>query len=140
MAGRKTRPVFGQAAEAPGLMVGGRTAEAVLIPVDPDREPIAATVRPTAADAIAPSRHYHGHRKRLSERFRTGGADALPDYELLELVLFAAHPRADMKPLAKALITKFGSFAEAVNAPEALRTRFLSGNASKTFSTPTDTL
>jgi DNA repair protein RadC len=62
--------------------------------------------------------HYHGHRERLRERFRTAGADALSDYELLEMVLFRALPRRDVKPLAKALIGKFGSFAEAVHAPE----------------------
>ncbi len=61
--------------------------------------------------------HYHGHRGRLRERFRSGGADALPDYELLELVLFSAKPRGDMKPLAKALIETFGSFAEVMHAP-----------------------
>lgn len=63
--------------------------------------------------------HYHGHRDRLRERFRAAGPDALPDYELLELVLFRAVPRGDMKPLAKELIAKFGSFAEAIHAPEA---------------------
>jgi DNA repair protein RadC len=63
--------------------------------------------------------HYHGHRGRLRDRFRSGGADALPDYELLELVLFSARPRGDMKPVAKALIDKFGSFAEVMHAPEA---------------------
>ena len=61
----------------------------------------------------------HGHRSRLRERFMKGGADALPDYELLELVLFAAVLRADTKPLAKRLIDRFGSFAEVINAPEA---------------------
>jgi len=64
--------------------------------------------------------HYHGHRGRLRERFRAAGADALPDYELLELVLFSAQPRGDMKPIAKDLIDKFGSFAEVMHAPEAL--------------------
>jgi DNA repair protein RadC len=63
--------------------------------------------------------HYHGHRGRLRARFRTAGADALADYELLELVLFSAQPRGDMKPLAKELIEKFGSFAEVMHAPEA---------------------
>jgi DNA repair protein RadC len=64
---------------------------------------------------------YHGHRQRLRERFLKGGADALPDYELLELVLFLSNPRTDMKPLAKALIARFGSFAEAISAePSAL--------------------
>jgi DNA repair protein RadC len=63
--------------------------------------------------------HFHGHRERLRERFRSVGADALSDYELLELVLFRALPRRDVKPLAKSLIARFGSFAEAVNAPAA---------------------
>jgi DNA repair protein RadC len=61
---------------------------------------------------------YLGHRQRLRDRFRTGGADALPDYELLELVLFRAIPRRDTKELAKRLIARFGSFAEVINAPE----------------------
>lgn len=61
--------------------------------------------------------HYAGHRQRLRQRFREGGADALPDYELLELVLFRALPRRDTKPLAKALLQAFGSFAEVLNAP-----------------------
>jgi DNA repair protein RadC len=57
-----------------------------------------------------------GHRARLRERFVKGGADAMPDYEMLELVLFAAVPRRDTKPLAKALIARFGSFAEVIAA------------------------
>jgi DNA repair protein RadC len=58
-----------------------------------------------------------GHRERLRTRFLNGGADALPDYELLELALFAALPRRDTKPLAKALLARFGSFAEVIAAP-----------------------
>ena len=61
--------------------------------------------------------HYLGHRERLRDRFREAGADAVTDYELLELVLFRAIPRRDVKPLAKALIAKFGSFAEVLAAP-----------------------
>ena len=61
--------------------------------------------------------HYHGHRERLRARFREAGADAVSDYELLELVLFRAIPQRDVKPLAKELIAKFGSFAEVVAAP-----------------------
>ncbi|MGO9673259.1 MAG: JAB domain-containing protein, partial [Methylocella sp.] len=65
--------------------------------------------------------HYHGHRERLRDRFRKGGTDALADYELLELILFRAMPRRDVKPIAKALIARFGSFAEVVSArPERL--------------------
>ena len=61
---------------------------------------------------------YTGHRERLRARFRDGGADALPDYELLEMVLFRAIPRRDTKDLAKRLLARFGSFAEVVSAPE----------------------
>ncbi len=60
-----------------------------------------------------------GHRERLRARFLKGGADAMPDYELLELTLFAALPRRDTKPLAKALLARFGSFAEVIAAPRA---------------------
>ena len=67
----------------------------------------------------APLPHYHGHRERLRGRFREAGVDALADYELLELVLFRTLPRRDVKPLAKQLIEKFGSFAEVVAAPAA---------------------
>jgi DNA repair protein RadC len=61
--------------------------------------------------------HYHGHRERLRMRFRESGAGALADYEMLELVLFRAVLRRDVKPLAKALLDKFGSFAEVISAP-----------------------
>lgn len=64
--------------------------------------------------------HYHGHRERLRARFLNAGAQALQDYELLELVLFRAIPRRDIKPLAKELIERFGSFAEVVSADAAL--------------------
>ncbi|TNF64190.1 MAG: JAB domain-containing protein [Rhodobacteraceae bacterium] len=57
------------------------------------------------------------HRKRLRARFRDGGAQAMPDYELLELVLFRAIPRQDVKPLARALIDRFGDFNRVVSAP-----------------------
>jgi DNA repair protein RadC len=75
------------------------------------------TKPPTPKDPPAPAEepHYHGHR----ERFFGAGPEALSDYELLEMALFAAIPRRDTKPLAKVLIKKFGSFAEVVHAPEA---------------------
>ncbi|MDR1026738.1 MAG: DNA repair protein RadC [Lactobacillus sp.] len=60
---------------------------------------------------------YLGHRQRLRQRFIMGGGKSMPDYELLELLLTISIPRRDVKPLAKALIKKFGSFAEVVNAP-----------------------
>jgi len=61
--------------------------------------------------------HYLGHRARLKARFLEAGPDALPDYELLELVLFRTLPRGDVKPLAKQLIAAFGSFADVLAAP-----------------------
>jgi DNA repair protein RadC len=64
--------------------------------------------------------HYAGHRDRLRDRFADAGADALADYELLELFLFRSLPRIDTKPLAKALLKRFGSVAEVLGAPEAL--------------------
>ncbi len=67
------------------------------------------------ADVAAP--HYHGHRDRLRQRFQEVGGDALPDYELLELLLFRSIPQRDVKPLAKALIQRFGSFPEVLGAP-----------------------
>jgi DNA repair protein RadC len=63
--------------------------------------------------------HYHGHRERLRERFYGAGPEALSDYELLEMALFPALPRRDTKPLAKALLKTFGSFAEVIHAPVA---------------------
>jgi DNA repair protein RadC len=66
-----------------------------------------------------PPPHFHGHRERLRERFLNGGSGALADYELLELVLFRAIPRRDVKPLAKDLLKTFGSFAEVLSAPAA---------------------
>jgi DNA repair protein RadC len=70
-----------------------------------------------AADASAEPAHYVGHRMRLKTRFREAGGEALADYELLELILFRAIPQRDVKPLAKKLIERFGSFAEALAAP-----------------------
>ena len=81
---------------------------------------------PSKPPGFAEAPHYHGHRERLRDRFRDAGPDALSDYELLEMVLFRALPRRDVKPLAKALIARFGSFAETVHAPE-LRLKEVSG-------------
>lgn len=61
--------------------------------------------------------HYLEHHRRLREKFLKSGEAALADYELLELSLFAAIPRRDVKPLAKALIDKFGGFADVIAAP-----------------------
>jgi DNA repair protein RadC len=58
-----------------------------------------------------------GHRERLRERFARAGVEGVQDYELLEMILFRSKPRGDVKPLAKALIKKFGGFAEVLAAP-----------------------
>ncbi len=67
--------------------------------------------------------HHTGHRQRLRERFVFAGEDALQDYELLELLLFSAIPRRDVKPLAKELLSKFGSLPELMAAPHATLTQ-----------------
>lgn len=64
--------------------------------------------------------HYVGHRDRLRDRFMEAGAEALADYELLELILFRAIPRRDVKPDAKQLIKRFGSLADVISADPAL--------------------
>jgi DNA repair protein RadC len=68
-----------------------------------------------------PKPHYHGHRMRLRDRFANTGPEALADYEMLELLLFRAIPRRDVKGLSKTLIDNFGGFAEVLGAaPERL--------------------
>lgn len=64
-----------------------------------------------------------GHRARLRRRLLDGGADALADYEVLEYLLFAAQSRGDTKPIAKALIARFGSLAKVLNADPATLTQ-----------------
>lgn len=65
--------------------------------------------------------HYHGHRDRLRDRVLDRGGDSLADHEILEFLLFGAKPRGDTKPLAKALLTAFGSLSKVLTAsPEAL--------------------
>ena len=66
--------------------------------------------------------HYVGHRDRLRERAGAGGLAALPDYEVLELLLFRSIPRGDVKPLAKQLVARFGSLGAVLGADiEALK-------------------
>jgi len=84
--------------------------------------PRAGTNRPTAdppggtPEGPDDSPHFHGHRERLRARFLQSGDDSLPDYELLELVLFGAIPRRDVKPLAKDLLRQFGGLGEVLSA------------------------
>lgn len=70
---------------------------------------------------VARGSEHAGHRQRLRSRFMAAGGDTFPDYEILEMVLFGAIPRGDVKPLAKRLLKRFGSFADVIAAsPETL--------------------
>ena len=73
---------------------------------------------------MAQDQHRLGHRSRLRERFLVGGTEAVADYELLELILFAAFPRGDIKPLAKDLLKKFKTFSGVIDASESELLRF----------------
>lgn len=73
----------------------------------------------TSPDGLseASPQHYLGHRERARQRFLKAGSESLEDYELMELVLQLILPRRDTKPLAKALIARFGSFSGVLAAP-----------------------
>ena len=86
---------------------------AAVKPERPEPDEVRPRRRPTGKQ---PS-YIKDHRKRLRERFMTGGADAMPDYELLELILFRAIPRMDVKPLARRLLETFGDFNRVISAP-----------------------
>lgn len=74
-----------------------------------------------SAPSPASTNHRHGHRERLRERFLKAGPDGVADYELLELLLFSAIPRRDVKPIAKALLARFKTVGNVVTArPEDL--------------------
>src|SRR5579862_5383001 len=88
-----------------------------------DREPSAPGVAEAPFLAGTDKPDYLGHRERLRQRLLTAGSAALADYELLEFLLYAAKPRGDTKPLAKALLRRFGSLARVLGAePESLQT------------------
>lgn len=80
------------------------------------RETQLGFVEPAESKTVKVNDHRHGHRARLRERFLKGGADGMADYELLELLLFLGIPRRDVKPLAKQLIERFGSYAAVLSA------------------------
>lgn len=69
-----------------------------------------------ASRGKSPPSYLADHRARLRDRFLAGGAAAMPDYELLELILFRAVPRQDMKPLARLLLDRFGDFNRVISA------------------------
>jgi len=90
------------------------------------------SANPASETELAP--HYLGHRQRLRERLLQAGSDALQDYELIELLLFAAIPRRDVKPLAKKLLAEFKNLWSLVNAsPERLIQNGLSESAAATL-------
>lgn len=88
-------------------------------------KPAARTAKSASAAQSAPTNgeaHYHGHRERLRNRYRDGGDAALADYEILELLLFRLIPRRDTKPIAKALLARFGTLGGVFGAPVGLLT------------------
>jgi DNA repair protein RadC len=85
------------------------------MPVSDRAAPLTPT-GPFAAGAARP--HYWGHRERLRQRFLAGGHESMPEYELLEMLLFNAVPRIDVKPLAKKLLEQFGDLNGVVAASE----------------------
>ena len=105
------RPAF---SEAPMPLFAGDATPA-LLPAEDDVA-LASTAR--GGPAAQPS-YIADHRARLRDRFMAGGADALPDYEMLELVLFRAIPRQDVKPLARRLLDRFGDFNGVLTAAPA---------------------
>ncbi len=104
---RRARGFADAGAAAPVALPDARSAPAA------DRPP-----RPFPAEAPFPSTGPHGHRARMRDKLLTRGPDALADYELLEMLLYFAMPKGDTKPLAKALINRFGSFASVLAAPQ----------------------
>jgi DNA repair protein RadC len=102
-----------------GTLPDGAIDERSFFAEQPARESNLAKAASTRA-ALQPEAHYLGHRERLRNRFRDGGETALADYEILELLLFRLIPRRDTKPIAKALISRFGTLGGVLGAPPAL--------------------
>lgn len=95
-------------------------AEAPLMPLFPaDSDEAVPVIRSGQAREHTPPSYMADHRARLRQRFMEGGAEAMPDYELLELVLFRAIPRQDVKPLARRLLDCFGDFNRVLSASPA---------------------
>ncbi|SMH53548.1 RadC family protein [Azospirillum agricola] len=113
-AGKTGKSKDGRQGTGGGLDDSGAPSADLLAAVEPAG---ATSVPAPAADPADDDPHYTNHRDRLRRRFLDKGGDALEDYELLEMVLFAVNPRRDVKPLAKALIRAFGDLWGVVNAP-----------------------
>lgn len=120
--GRRFEAAFGETA-GPGLFpeIAGQGVVEAHPPTLPAPHEAEAELEPPAPKASKqtkpPTPHYHDHRTRLRNRFLSAGSDSIADYEMLELVLFRAIPRRDVKPLAKLLIQQFGDFNTAISAP-----------------------
>jgi len=91
--------------------------EAVAVSAPPVRGERPRAPKPAGPPCAGEPDHRLRHRARLRERFMQGGADAMPDYELLELILFRAIPRGDVKPVAKRLLRAFGDLNRVMAAP-----------------------
>jgi len=109
---------FAEQAAAPTLLAD-HALPAQATDVTPGR-PEGAEERPGTSRSGLPfaSTGPHGHRARMREKLLARGPDALADYELLEMLLYFAMPKGDTKPLAKALINRYGSFAAVLAAPQ----------------------
>jgi DNA repair protein RadC len=105
---RKSR---GEAASPP------RVEDSETFPFELDATPPIIVARPDKPTIHKDRPHYHEHRARLREKFDAAGPQALADYELLEMALFRTIPRQDTKPLAKALLQRFGTLAGVLAAP-----------------------
>ena len=93
-------------------------------PKQPPKQPPKQTFKqdllietPQKQKSQKPKDHNRNHRQRLRSRFMRAGKQALQDYELLELIMFRAIPRRDIKPLAKTLLAEFGDFNRVISAP-----------------------
>lgn len=101
-----------------GKTKGDRVEDSELFPFTLDSvAPIKVEREATPKPTVPARPHYHDHRARLRKRFDDAGPNALADYELLELALFRTIPRQDTKPLAKALLAKFGDLPGVLGAP-----------------------
>ncbi|MCB2056035.1 MAG: JAB domain-containing protein [Geminicoccaceae bacterium] len=96
-------------------------------PADP-RGGVPARAPEAGRRAAYGSKHYHGHRERLRTRFLESGADALADYELLEMILFFSVWRRDTKPLAKAMLERFGSLGGVLAAEPSRYAELVAGS------------
>ncbi len=111
---RTETPRAAQPDESKALKAAVKDASAFLFELDTAPSAI-LRAKKASADALKP--HYHDHRGRLRKRFEDAGPESLADYELLELLLFRTIPRRDTKPLAKALLTRFGDLSAVLAAP-----------------------